>query len=238
MSVIEQFTKVAVETPVDIIIRQIRNLIVSGSLKPGEKLPSERKLSETFGVGRTYVRDAIKKLEFFGILKALPQSGTVVTGSDISVLEGLFSNVIKLNKNDFFHLVETRVLLDKESARLAALRRSDKDIEELWDAFYDYERQINMGHPAVNQDFQFHLKIAEASQNPVIKSLMLIIIPDILNIYRKLDICSPGRFLKPLEEHRNIIQMIEKQDAEGAAEMMGIHLRDVLEFSRNNPIVS
>lgn len=237
MAVLDQFTKVAVESPVDIIIRQIRNLIISGNLKPGEKLPSERKLSETFGVGRTYVRDAIKKLEFFGILKALPQSGTVVSGSDISVLEGIFSNVIKLNKNDFFHLVETRVLLEKESARLAALRRSEKDIEELWKAFYAYEKEIELEHPAVHQDFHFHLKIAGVSQNPVVKSLMLIIIPDILSVYRKLDICTPGRFLKPLEEHRNIIKMIEKQDADGAAEMMGIHLHDVLEFSRNTPNV-
>ncbi len=234
---LDKFQKVAVESPVDIIIGQIRSLIVSGNLKPGDKLPSERKLSELFGVGRTYVRDAIKKLEFFGILKPLPQSGTVVTGTDISVLEGLFTNIIKLNKKDFFYLVETRVLLERESARLAALRRTDKDIEDIWKAFYAYEDQVKKNLTGVDQDFNFHLKIAEVSQNPVIKSLMLIVIPDILNAYRKLNVCGEGRYLKSISEHIEIIKMIEKQDGEGAAKMMEKHLHDVLEFSRNTNVI-
>ena len=107
MDVLKNFKAIEVESPVDKILKQIRNSIVAGQLKPGDKLPSERKLSESFGIGRTYVRDAIKKLEFYGILKTLPQSGTVVSGADISAMEGLISNVIKLNENDFFHLVET-----------------------------------------------------------------------------------------------------------------------------------
>jgi GntR family transcriptional regulator, transcriptional repressor for pyruvate dehydrogenase complex len=236
MDLLNKFSKVEVETPVDIIIRQIRSLILSGALKPGEKLPSERKLSETFGVGRTYVRDAIKKLEFFGILKALPQSGTIVTGTDIRMLEGLFANIIKLNKNDFFHLVETRVLLEKESAKLAAQRRTEQNIEELWDAYYSFENEVKQDKAGVDEDFQFHLKIAEASQNPVIKSLMLIIIPDILGIYRKFDICGAGRYLKSMGEHREIIKMIEIQDEQGSMQMMEGHLSDVLEFSRKNPV--
>ncbi|RPJ73447.1 MAG: FadR family transcriptional regulator, partial [Alphaproteobacteria bacterium] len=78
--VINNFKKIVVTRPVDIIIDQIRELIVSGELKPGDKLPSERKLSEAFNIGRTHVRDAISKLEFYGILKTLPQSGTIVAG--------------------------------------------------------------------------------------------------------------------------------------------------------------
>lgn len=229
---LDKFTKVQVESPVDVIIGQIRSLIVTGNLKPGDKLPSERKLSDSFGVGRTYVRDAIKKLEFFGILKPLAQSGTVVSGTDISVLEGLFTNVIKLNKKDFFYLVETRVLLERESARLAATRRSDKDIEAIWDAYYSYEAQVKKNLPGVDMDFNFHLKIAEVSQNPVIKSLMLIVIPDILKAYRKLNVCGAGRYLKSANEHIEIIKMIEKRDGDGAAQMMDKHLQDVLEFSK------
>ena len=76
--VLSNFTEIEVEKPVDKIIRQIRELISSGQLRPGDKLPSERQLSERFGLGRTNVRDAIHKLEFYGILKTLPQSGTFV----------------------------------------------------------------------------------------------------------------------------------------------------------------
>ena len=108
------FKEIVIEKPGDKIIKQIQELISSGQLKPGDKLPSERMLSEKFGVGRTYVRDAIRKLEFYGILKTLPQSGTVVAGLGITALEGLISDVLQLQGNDFHSLIETRVLLGIE----------------------------------------------------------------------------------------------------------------------------
>ena len=80
MEVLNNFKEIQVVSPSDKIIEQIRELISSGQIKPGDKLPPERKLSEKFGVGRSYVRNAIRKLEFYGIVKTLPQSGTVVSG--------------------------------------------------------------------------------------------------------------------------------------------------------------
>ena len=129
--VLNNFTEIEVEKPVDKIIHQIRDLISSGQLKPGDKLPSERQLSERFGLGRTSVRDAIHKLEFYGILKTLPQSGTFVAGIGLIALEGLIADVLKLEESDFYSLVETRVVLETEAARLAALRRTDQDIADL-----------------------------------------------------------------------------------------------------------
>ena len=79
LNTLENFKEVQIEKPSDLIIKQLRHLITSGQLKPGDKLPSERQLSEKMGIGRTYVRDAIKKLEYYGVLKTLPQSGTVVS---------------------------------------------------------------------------------------------------------------------------------------------------------------
>lgn len=231
MDILDNFNEIKVESPVDKIIKQIRNSIVSGQLKCGDQLPSERKLSEKFGIGRTYVRDAIKKLEFFGILKTNPQSGTIVSGADISAMEGLLSNVIRLSENDFFHLVETRVLMEAHVCRMASSRRSTQDIEELEKAFEAYRAKVERGLPGVNEDFNFHLKIAEASQNQVVKSLMLIIIPDIIKIYRELNVCGEGRSFKSLEEHREILDCIIRQDASGAESAMKKHLADVYEFS-------
>lgn len=231
MDVLENFKTIDVESPVDKIIKQIRNSIVAGKLNPGDRLPSERKLSESFGIGRTYVRDAIKKLEFYGILKTLPQSGTVVSGVDISAMEGLISNVIKLNENDFFHLVETRVVMETYACSQAAIRRSTKDIDELGEALNDYKLKVDASLPGVKEDFNFHLKIADASQNMVIKSLMLILIPDIIEIYRKLNVCGDGRFYKSFDEHTIILENIIKQDAKAAKEAMKMHLLDVVEFS-------
>jgi GntR family transcriptional repressor for pyruvate dehydrogenase complex len=231
MNVLENFRAIEVESPVEKIIKQIRNSIVAGQLKPGDKLPSERKLSETFGIGRTYVRDAIKKLEFYGILKTHPQSGTIVSGVDITAMEGLISDVIKLNENDFFHLVETRVVMETYACSQAAIRRSSRDIAELEEALDKYKERVDADLPGVKEDFNFHLKIADASQNMVVKSLMLILIPDILEIYQKLNFCGKGRFYKSSNEHKLILDCIIRQDAKGASEAMRIHLEDVVDFS-------
>jgi GntR family transcriptional repressor for pyruvate dehydrogenase complex len=225
------FQEIVVETPVDKIIRQIRDLISSGQLNAGDKLPSERKLSEKLGVSRSYVRVALQKLEFYGILKTLPQSGTVVAGIGITALEGLISDVLKIENNDFASLVETRVLLETEAAKFAALRRTDEDIVEIKKALDAYEKIVKKDLPTVEQDLMFHLKIAEASKNPVLKSLMLIITPDIINSFNKHDICKDGRSYDSLNEHKAILKHIINQDGVAAAKLMNKHLQNVLEYS-------
>lgn len=230
---LENFNEIVVESPVDKIIRQIRSLITTGQISPGDRLPSERKLAERLGVGRSHVRDAIRKLEFYGILKTLPQSGTVVSGMGmgITALEGLISDVLQLENNDFASLIETRVLLETNAAILAAQRRDADDILSLKKALKAYEVKVNKGLPAVEEDLMFHVKIAEASKNSVLKSLMLIITPDIVNNFIKLDVCKDGRFYRALEEHKVILEYIIEQQPEKAADAMRAHLGDVMEYS-------
>lgn len=232
MDVLQNFRKISVESPVDKIIRQIRELITSGHLPPGDRLPPERKLAERLAVSRTHVREAIRKLEFYGILKTIPQSGTVVAGIGIAALEGLITDVLKMENSDFQALVETRVLLELESVRMAAERRTQEDILDIEAALRAYEAQVKEGKGAVEEDLLFHLKIAEASKNSVLKSLMIIIIPNIISEFQQHDICNNGRYYKSLEEHRVILSHIIGQRPKQAADAMRIHLKDVLEYSK------
>lgn len=228
---LENFSEIVIESPADKISRQIRELINSGQLKPGDRLPPERKLAEKLGVSRTHVREALQKLEFYGILKTLPQSGTVVAGMGITALEGLISDVLQLENSDFASLVETRVLLETHAVYLAAKRRTPDDIINLQKALDAYEQKVLREEQAVEEDLLFHLKIAEAGKNSVLRSLMLIITPDIVNSFIKLDICKDGRFHRALEEHKVIVHHIVAQEPELAAEAMRTHLKDVLEYS-------
>lgn len=139
---LNNFKEIVIETPVDKIINQIKHLISTGQLQSGDRLPSERMLSQRLGVGRTQVRDAIKKLEFYGILKTLPQSGTVVAGFGVTALEGLISDVLQLQGADFHSLVETRVLLEVNNTRLAAMRRTEEDITSITNALTAYEKAV------------------------------------------------------------------------------------------------
>ena len=224
---IDNFKEIVVTKPVDIIIDQIRELITTGQLKPGDKLPSERKLSERLNIGRTHVRDAIRKLEFYGILKTLPQSGTVVAGIGMTALEGLISDVLQLDNSDFASLIETRVILEIEGIMLAAKRRTESDIEELSYALEKYHKKVISNQKAVDEDMMFHLKIAEASQNRVLKSLMLIITPDILTNYNKYEVCSNDLLKERYEEHRMLFESIKDQDEKRAGKLMKEHLSDI-----------
>lgn len=230
---LDNFNAIKVESPSDKIIRQIRSLIRSGQLKSGDKLPPERRLAEKFGVGRSQVRDAIRKLEFYGIVRTLPQSGTVIAGLGISALEGLITDVLNIEKSDFASLVETRVLLEKNAAYFAALRRTPEDIIELQKALQAYETKILKEEPAIEEDLMFHLKIAEASKNSVLKSLMLIITPDIVKNFKEYKVCDDNNAdEKVLNEHRAILNYIISQDCEAASKAMELHLQDVLKFSK------
>lgn len=231
---LENFNAIKVESPVDKIIKQIRSLITSGQLAPGDLLPAERKLAEKLGVSRTHVRDAIQKLEFYGILRTRPQSGTIVAGIGITALEGLISDVLKLEKSDFASLVETRVILETQAATLAAERRTELDLVGIETALTAYEDKIRAGESAVEEDLLFHLKIAEASKNAVLKSLMLIITPDIVNNFIQYKVCDDQTELKAFYEHQEILEHIRNSNAPLAGEAMKKHLQDVSAFSKSN----
>lgn len=231
MKNIDIFREIEFEKPVDKIIQQIRNLIISGQLKPGDKLPSERQLSERIGLGRTYVRDAIKRLEFYGILKTLPQSGTVVAGIGIAALEGLITNVLKIEKADFASLVETRVILEIEAAKLAAQHRTSDDVLAMEEALLRYKKISETAVPAVAEDFMFHLKIAEVSHNQVIKSLLMIIAPEIMENYSTMNLCTKDTVTNAYNQHLAIIEAIKSGDVEASGAAMKNHLSGILDFS-------
>ena len=230
---LDNLHKITIEKPVDKIISQIRALITSGDIEPGDKLPPERKLAEHLGVSRANVREAIQKLEFYGILKTLPQSGTIVAGIGIVALEGLITDVLKIESTDFRSLVETRVILEKQSAYLAAQRRSADDITQISLALKAYESKIRKGLPAIDEDLLFHIKIAEASKNNVLKSLMMIITPDIVSSYINLKVCEKTNENTTLAEHELIFDCIINQNDNEASNAMGSHLEDVSQFSIN-----
>lgn len=224
--------KISIENPVEKIITQIRSLITDGEIKPGDKLPPERKLAEHLGVSRGQIREALRKLEFYGILKTIPQSGTVISGLGIVALEGLITDVLRIEENEFKDLVETRVVLEKQAAYFAALRRTPDDIITMKKALAAYEEKLKLDEPAVEEDLLFHLKIAEASKNGVLKSFMMIITPDILNSFIKLKVCDADNNNKTMEEHRLILEHIIDQNPKQAAKSMDLHLQDVLDFGK------
>lgn len=216
----------------DSIIKQLKHLITDGQLKPGDKLPSERKLAEKFGVGRTPVRDAIKKLEFYGILKSQPQSGTFVAALETEALEDLITDALQIETYDFFSLVETREILEINAIRLCCQRRTEADLKLIEKSFLICDKKIKEGGAAIEEDLNFHRQIAQASKNHVLKSMMLIITPDIMTNYRKYWICDKNKHIAGIE-HQLMFEYIKSQNADEAEAIMKIHLKGVMNFAKS-----
>ncbi|MBB3701286.1 FadR/GntR family transcriptional regulator [Flammeovirga yaeyamensis] len=225
--------KIQVEKPSSIIIRKLKEMIEVGVLKPNDTLPPERKLSEQFGVGRSHVREALKKMEFFGLLKTQPQSGTVVVGLGAKALEGLITNILEIDNNDFFSLIETRILLEVKIAGLAAQRREDADLEFVEKALEEYERAVlNNTDDISEKDFMFHLSLSRCSKNSTLKSLLMTITPDILNHFERERVCSKESRLEAVNEHRALFNAIKDGNEFKAQKIMEGHLNPILESAK------
>jgi len=216
--------------PMDKVISKIKDLINSGVLKPGDRLPAERKMAQDFGSGRTHVREALQKLEFYGIVKTLPQSGSFINGLDINTLDGLISDVLNLQSYDFYSLVETRLVLEMNSVRLCAERWNEKDMEAIEKAHYNYLKNFE-APDKVSYDFAFHRAIAEASHNPVFKAMLLVVIPDIMTIYHKERICATNTVA--CDEHQLILNALKERNGDFASTLMTQHLQGVVDFAKS-----
>ncbi len=228
---LDHLSAIEIETPADQIVTQLKKLIANGSLPVGERLPSERILSERFKVGRGYVREAIRKLEFYGVLKTSPQRGTFVNGLGMTALSELISDVLSFQSHEFRSLMETRAIMEQQAAALAARRRTDKDIAELKEVLARYERKVKKGNPAVEEDLLFHLKIAEVSGNTVLRSLLGVIAPDLVSNYRDLKVCNTTTVALALEQHQTILTHIISGDEAAASKAMNEHLANAVNIS-------
>ncbi|WP_117880460.1 FadR/GntR family transcriptional regulator [Aureibaculum luteum] len=213
----------------DVIVK-IRDLINYKNLEPGEKLPSERMLSEKFGVSRRNVREAIQKLEFYGLLKSIPQSGTFVAQIGSVGMNGMIDGILSLKDPDFKSLVQTRILLELKAARLAATVRNTKDLQQIKKALDAYSEKILKGEDGVQEDLLFHLAIAQASGNNTLNSFMLMISPEIITNFEKYHVCDENYSFLAIQEHINIYEAIKNKKPQEAKQKMKDHFKMLYQY--------
>lgn len=212
------------------IISKIRDYINFKNLEPDDKLPSERMLSEKFGVSRSSVREAIQKLEYYGILKSIPQSGTFVANIGVIALNGIIDDILELEDFNFKSLVETRILLELKTVRLAAMRRTEDDLIKISAALQAYTKKVLNGEDAVQEDLLFHLAIAKASGNTTINNLMLIITPEIITNFGKYHVCDENQAVMGIKEHTDIYEAIIAQNPQLAKQKMKEHFKALYQY--------
>jgi len=210
------------------IIAQISDALVAGELKPGDRLPPERELAEQFGVSRTVIRDAVKTLAGRGILHVKHGAGIFVTTSEENAIGrlGALSDILPLQGVSLRDLFEIRKVLEAEGAEWAARRRNDYHLKRLRGILEDAYRNSENLEVLSERDAQFHVAIAEASQNLVLVRVMLTLL-DLLAQSRRESLSIPGRAELSLKDHERIVEEIEAQRHEGARETMLEHLTSV-----------
>jgi GntR family transcriptional regulator, transcriptional repressor for pyruvate dehydrogenase complex len=210
------------------IIAQISDALVSGELKPGDRLPPERELAEQFGVSRTVIRDAVKTLAGRGILHVKHGAGIFVTTSEENAIGrlGALSDILPLQGVSLRDLFEVRKVLEAEGAEWAARRRNDYHLKRLRGILEDAYRNSENVEVLSERDAQFHVAIAEASQNLVLVRVMLTLL-DLLAQSRRESLSIPGRAKLSLKDYERVVEEIEAQRHEGARETMLEHLTSV-----------
>ena len=207
----------------EMIIDSIRTMMMNGELTIGGKLPSERELAEMFNVSRVPVREALKVLEFMGVVQNIRGEGMYIKNLDISNLIDKLDFAIETTGDTIDELFELRETLETTAAKLAAQRRTEKDIQKMQAAIDDMEHKIIRGVEVYESSYLFHNAVIKAAKNKVLYSVYESL-NEFLNVSRKATLSHTERLGKSLEYHKRIFERIVNQDSEGAMTTMLEHL--------------
>lgn len=210
------------------VAREIQAMIQSGSLKLGEKIPSQREFSQKFGISRASLREALLTLETLGLLKTEPGRGTFVAGGPANGS----SHMAPWRYSDsysVFDVFQTRIMLEGRIASLAAgrlmatqldqMERATRQMEECW-ASHDLLANVEA-------DLEFHAIIASACSNAMLRALYETVREQITETQRQpIPITDPARMSASVAEHRRIIVALRSNDPTAARLEMEAHIRN------------
>jgi GntR family transcriptional regulator, transcriptional repressor for pyruvate dehydrogenase complex len=212
-----------------IIIEQIQNMILSGQLKTGDKLPPERQLIEMLKVGRPALREALKSLEVVGLIEKKHGQGNYITSNMESSFYKPLSLAFKLNNGNIEDILDLREVLETFTVRETALRANNEDIQRLYKI---HENMIaeNDDHKKSEYDRLLHYEIAKISGNKLIVSIMestSYLMETFFDKTLYISLYEEKSINVIYEEHLKLIQLIEKHDQVAAVEAIQSHLKKI-----------
>jgi GntR family transcriptional repressor for pyruvate dehydrogenase complex len=216
------------------IVRQIKALVQEGRLKSGDRLPPERDLAESFKVSRASVREALRTLESLGLIEIRPGEGTFVREISVEALIEPLALVILSQREAVGELFEARRLLEPAIAALAARRASREEVHEMERILDEQAKEVEAGRTGLAQDAAFHAAIAGSAHNRAITRIVNALM-DLLAQSREESLQTPGRPTRSHQDHRRILEAIQRRDGPLAQAAMLDHVIavEVLVMGRN-----
>lgn len=207
------------------VTEQMKQLIVSGQLQAGDRMPPERELARQFGVSRTVVREAVRSLMAQGLVEVHAGSGSVVRNLSAGAVAESMALFLQVGRQgfDYGKLLEVRRLLEVEIAGLAAERRTVEDLAAMAAVLQETPHVGGNCDGWLKNDMAFHALLAQATKNELF-SLLLDSIADIMISVRRLSFDVVGASGRTLKCHSAILEQVERGDPVGARAAMRDHL--------------
>ena len=167
------FKKIKNKSVVQTVVDSITKAIIAGDLKPGDKIPTEMELAESFGVGRNSIREAIKILVYYGVLEIRRAEGTFVCdGFNKIMIDPMVYGVILHQSQDYVNLMELREMMEVGVMRLAIIKYNEEDFNKLGEKLQVLKEEIEKGPSNVENVFiadnVFHDTVSEMGHNPIV----------------------------------------------------------------------
>ena len=225
------------------LVDALGDRIRAGRLVVGDKLATETALMGEFAVSRTVVREALSKLQAAGLVETRHGVGTFVVGPDDSSTFRIDREHLATVR-DVVAMLELRIGVEVEAAGLAARRRTPENLRLMRLALDAFTEAVGQGRDAVSPDFQFHLEMMRATQNPNFANLMLTLGPMAIPRARldepttAVDEARRDYLGRVNAEHESILDAIVVQDPEGARAAVRTHLANSRERRRRAAAVA
>jgi GntR family transcriptional repressor for pyruvate dehydrogenase complex len=210
------------------VVTALRSQVMSGVIAPGQKLPTENQLTETFGVSRTVIREAMATLAADGLVESRQGAGVFVRDHP-TLAFGSISLDIGNKLSQAINVLEVRMGIEIESAGLAALRRNSAQEAQIQEAFFEFERLLALDQATGKTDFAFHRAIAAATNNPfyveVLDALGARTIPcDVTSPWGTESVLTREYQEGLQREHLAILNAVSASDPQAARDAMRAHL--------------
>lgn len=206
------------------IAHQLLEYLVSGKVKPGDRLPSERQLAESLGVSRSIVREALKSLGMLSLIKVKPGGGYYLQDVPSNLLPRSVEWGLLLGERHTEDLVEARGFIEIAVARLAAERRDEKTLTKLQELLAQMKSAHKNPKKFVEADIAFHITLSEASQNSALRDI-LSGMRSLLDVWIRRVVYAADDRLVRYRRHLAIFEAIKKGDPEAAANAMAEHMK-------------
>lgn len=204
----------------------LREEIDKGTFQAGDKIPSESSLASSFGVSRTVIREALGRLKYDGLLDSRQGLGVTVIG-EAQRKTFRFRDQWPFDTQNLSHLFELRAILEGDAASLAALRRSQADLDEMQACLEQMAAAVQDGADGADSDFDFHRLLARASGNTYLLDLMHFLntkLKGVIKTAREHSSLQPGLPQLVQKEHEAIYEALSAQDPDRARQAMLHHI--------------